>query len=95
MFCHYLITAIKRARKTVKIHKYCRIYVIRSGYKNQLLDRDYPKVQVVSIDEILNGDKMPIPTTHAIAVLKAAEGKVRQTTERFEQEWALDLALFS
>jgi site-specific DNA-methyltransferase (adenine-specific) len=54
------------------------------SYKNQLLDKDYQKIQVISIDEILKGHRMPIPTTHEIAVVKTAEGKAKDTQVKLE-----------
>jgi DNA modification methylase len=42
-------------------------------YKNAMLGQSYPKIQVVSVDEILAGKTMKIPTS--IEVLKEAEHK--------------------
>jgi site-specific DNA-methyltransferase (adenine-specific) len=53
-------------------------------YKNKLLDKDYQKIQVICIDEILKGMRMPIPTTHEIAVVKSAEAKAKDIQHKLE-----------
>ena len=44
-------------------------------YHNNLLDTDYPKITIVTVEDILAGGQMPIPTTHQMAVLKSAQMK--------------------
>lgn len=46
-------------------------------YKNILLDKSFPKIQVVSVVEILKGEIISIPTTHEIAVTKKAEASAK------------------
>jgi hypothetical protein len=53
-------------------------------YKNKLLDKDFPKIQVVSIQELLKNEKMPIPATHEIAVVKAAEAKGKNIQHKLD-----------
>ena len=42
-------------------------------YKNKLFSQDYPKIEVVSIEEILNGKRMNLPTSQD--VVKSAKKK--------------------
>jgi DNA modification methylase len=42
-------------------------------YHNTLLDKNFPKIEVISIEEILNGKRMSIPASHKISVVKEAE----------------------
>ena len=44
-------------------------------YHNKYLERDFPKIQVICVEELLEGIKMPIPTTSTLDVVKSAEDK--------------------
>lgn len=44
-------------------------------YYNKYLQRNFPKIQVICVEELLNGSKMPIPTTTTHEVVKSAENK--------------------
>lgn len=48
-------------------------------YKNKLMDKEYPKIEIVTIDEILSGSRITIPTGHQIAVIKSAQTKEIET----------------
>jgi site-specific DNA-methyltransferase (adenine-specific) len=43
-------------------------------YENKMLAQTYPKIEVISIQELLNGKTMKLPAT--MEVLKRAEAKV-------------------
>jgi DNA modification methylase len=45
-------------------------------YKNTMLGQAYPKIKVISVDEILAGDRMEIPTS--LEVLKEAQEKSKK-----------------
>jgi hypothetical protein len=44
-------------------------------YKNNLMEQEYPKIEIVTVEHILNGKRITIPTSHQIAVVKSAEKK--------------------
>jgi len=44
-------------------------------YKNRLMEQEYPKIEIVTVEDILNGKRITIPTSHQIAVVKSAELK--------------------
>jgi DNA modification methylase len=44
-------------------------------YKNALMETEYPKIDIVTVEEILSGKRIPIPTSHQIDVLKSAKPK--------------------
>jgi len=44
-------------------------------YKNRLMEQEYPKIEIITVEEILNGKRITIPTSHQIAVVKSAEKK--------------------
>jgi hypothetical protein len=46
-------------------------------YHNTLLDKNFPKIEVISVEEILNGKRMSIPASHKISVVKEAEENYR------------------
>ena len=48
-------------------------------YKNKLMGKEYPKIEIVTIDEILSGSRITIPTGHQIAVIKSAQTKEIET----------------
>jgi len=50
-------------------------------YRNNLVEQEYPKIEIVTIDEILNGKRMTIPTSHQIAVLKSVQLKENNRTQ--------------
>ncbi len=45
-------------------------------YKNQLMEREYPKIEIVTASDILNKNRITIPATSDVAVLKAAKIKI-------------------
>ncbi len=45
-------------------------------YKNRLMDREYPKIEIVTIDEIVNGGRITIPIGHQVDVVKSAKAHV-------------------
>ncbi len=42
-------------------------------YYNTLLDKNFPKIEVISVEEILAGKRMSIPASHKISVVKEAD----------------------
>ena len=44
-------------------------------YKNNLVEQEYPKIEIVTVEDILNGKRITIPTSQQIAVVKSAEKK--------------------
>ena len=44
-------------------------------YKNNLMEQEYPKIEIVTVEDILNGKRITIPTSHQIAVFKSAQLK--------------------
>jgi hypothetical protein len=44
-------------------------------YKNKLIDREYPKIEIITVEDILKGERMTIPINQQIDVLKSAETK--------------------
>ena len=42
-------------------------------YYNSLLAKNFPKIEVISVEEILNGKRMSIPASHKVSVVKEAE----------------------
>jgi len=42
-------------------------------YKNNLIGCEYPKIQIVTIEDILKGDRISIPTSHEVPVVKSAQ----------------------
>ncbi|MBA7547371.1 hypothetical protein ES705_39788 [subsurface metagenome] len=44
-------------------------------YKNSLVEQEYPKIEIVTVEDILNGKRITIPTSQQIAVVKSAEKK--------------------
>ena len=44
-------------------------------YKNNLMEQEYPKIEIVTVEEILNGKRITIPTSQQIAVVKSAQLK--------------------
>lgn len=50
-------------------------------YNNTLLGQTYPKIQVVSVEELLSGKTMKIPTS--LEVLKEAEKKTKTKQQKF------------
>lgn len=55
-------------------------------YRNNLMEQEYPKIEIVTVEDILNGKRMTIPTSHQIAVVKSAQLK-----ESDEGQGILDL----
>ena len=44
-------------------------------YKNNLMEQEYPKIEIVTVEDILNGKRITIPTSQQIAVVKSAQLK--------------------
>lgn len=44
-------------------------------YKNNLMEQEYPKIEIITIEDILKGKRITIPTSHQIAVIKSAQLK--------------------
>jgi len=44
-------------------------------YKNSLVEQEYPKIEIVTVEDILSGKRISIPTSQQIAVVKSAEKK--------------------
>jgi site-specific DNA-methyltransferase (adenine-specific) len=44
-------------------------------YKNVLVNQEYPKIEIITVEDILNGKRITIPTSHQIAVVKSAQLK--------------------
>lgn len=44
-------------------------------YKNNLVEREYPKIEIITVQEILNGQRITIPTSHKYAIIKSAQLK--------------------
>ena len=40
------------------------------------MDREYPKIEIVTIDEIVNGGRITIPIGHQVDVVKSAKAHV-------------------
>jgi hypothetical protein len=64
----YLLTLYKMPNLVKESAKY-------GNYENKLLRQNYPKIEVISVEEILQGKKMHLPT--AIDIVKDAERKVK------------------
>lgn len=61
----YLLTLYKMPNLVKESKKY-------GTYRNELFGRDYPRIEVVSVEELLAGERMPIPLSQQIAVVKKA-----------------------
>jgi len=48
-------------------------------YRNNLYGKDFPKIQVVSVEEMLNGARLDLPTV--LGVLKSAQKKGKATKQ--------------
>jgi DNA modification methylase len=48
----------------------CKKY---GSYKCNIIDRSYPKIQIITVQQILDGDEIIIPVTHQIEVVKTAK----------------------
>ena len=44
-------------------------------YTNRLMEKDYPKIEIVTVADMLTGKRIPIPTSHEVAVVKSAQMK--------------------
>jgi site-specific DNA-methyltransferase (adenine-specific) len=44
-------------------------------YTNKLMGNDYPKIEIIKVEDILSGSRIPIPTSHQIDVFKTADAK--------------------
>jgi DNA modification methylase len=47
-------------------------------YTNLLMDKEYPKIVIVTVEDILAGNRITIPTSHQIAVVKSAKKKAKE-----------------
>ena len=43
-------------------------------YTHKFFGRKYPVIDIVAIEEMLNGKRFNVPTAHSIEVLKKAQG---------------------
>ncbi len=75
----YLLTLYPMKNLIAESKKY-------GSYHNTLLDKDFPKIEVISVQEMLDGKRITIPTTHEIAVTKSAEEKGSDTQHKMELE---------
>jgi len=71
----FLITLYKAENLVKESKKY-------GTYNNIMLGQTYPKIQVISVEEILEGKTMKIPTS--LEVLKDAEKKSKSTQQKLE-----------
>jgi len=39
------------------------------------MEQEYPKIEIVTVEDILSGKRITIPTSHQIPVVKSAEKK--------------------
>ena len=39
------------------------------------MEKDYPKIEIVTVQEILDGGRLTIPASHQISVVKSAQSK--------------------
>jgi len=53
-------------------------------YKNSLMDQEYPKIEIVTVEDILNGNRITIPTSHQISVIKTAQLKKNNNQAELE-----------
>ena len=44
-------------------------------YKNKLMENEYPKIEIITVEDILAGKRISIPTSHQIDVVKSAKSK--------------------
>jgi hypothetical protein len=51
-------------------------------YENKMFGHTYPKIEVISVEEILNGKTMKLPTS--LNVLKKAERKTKNRQQKFD-----------
>jgi hypothetical protein len=54
------------------------------NYKNNLIDREYPKITIVTVEEILTGERMTIPLSNQIDVVKSAKLKKQDTQAKID-----------
>jgi len=40
-----------------------------------LMEQEYPKIEIITVEDILKGNRINIPTSHQIAVIKSAQLK--------------------
>ncbi|MCE5222745.1 hypothetical protein LLG10_00940, partial [bacterium] len=52
-------------------------------YHNRLIEKDYPKIQIITAEELLNGSRITIPVSHKIDVVKSAKLKESDDTLEF------------
>jgi hypothetical protein len=53
--------------------KECKQY---GNYRNTLINKEYPKIQVICVDDIFNGIRLELP--NVVKVLKKAEQHAEQ-----------------
>ncbi|HUS86205.1 MAG TPA: hypothetical protein VMW76_03110 [Bacteroidales bacterium] len=44
-------------------------------YRNNLMEQEYPKIEIVTVEDIISGKRITIPTSQQIAVVKSAQLK--------------------
>ncbi|GAJ24166.1 unnamed protein product, partial [marine sediment metagenome] len=53
-------------------------------YKNNLMEQEYPKIEIITIEDILKGKRITIPTSHQITVIKSAQLKENNNQTKLE-----------
>lgn len=53
-------------------------------YRNNLMEQEYPKIEIVTVEDILKDKIITIPTSHQIAVIKSAKLKATDTQTKME-----------
>jgi len=53
-------------------------------YTNRLMEREYPKIEIITVEEILGGSRITIPTGHQIAVVKSAKAHEKSEQGEFK-----------
>ncbi len=61
----YLLTLYKMPNLVKESKKY-------GIYHNELFGQDYPRIEVVSVEELLTGKRMPVPLSQQLSVIKKA-----------------------
>ena len=50
-------------------------------YTNRLMEQEYPKIEIVTVQDILDGKRITIPTSQQVAVLKSAKRKPDESSQ--------------
>jgi len=54
-------------------------------YQCNIIDKKYPKIEIITIEKILKGERINIPVSHQIEVVKTAK-KVKDNSEQYKLE---------